>query len=251
VEAVDELKFRFPQQSLPVCKRAHGRHFSSNTGAYSRARSRLELDTAQLIADHVCDTLSPATPPSLGARRCFAFDCSTVLLQPEPALLGAFPGASNQHGESPFPVLHLALAHEMGSGMALRPQYGAKYGPKAVGEVPLAAPLLGRLPQRSIVLGDQNFGIFAFAWEAHQAGYGALLRLTKARFGALVKKGRPLGPGRWRLNWRPSKAERRKHPELPEDAQLSGWLMAQEVEHPEQGELTLYLFSTEEMGNEQ
>src|SRR5262249_32666042 len=56
---------------------------------------------------------------------------------------------------------------------------------------------------------------------------------------------------RWRLNWRPSKAERRKHPELPEDAQLSGWLMAQEGEHPEQGELTLYLFSTEEMGNEQ
>src|SRR5262245_33958524 len=127
-QAVDELKFRFPAVALPQCRRADGRRFSSNTGAYSRARKRMEVATANAVADHVSGTLIAAAPPLLGQRRCFAFDGSSVLLQPLPALRRAFPGATNQHGESPFPVLHLAVAHELSSGMTLRPEYGPKFG---------------------------------------------------------------------------------------------------------------------------
>jgi hypothetical protein len=250
-EAVDEFKLRFPEEALPDCSRAEGRDFSSNTGAYSRARARLELQTAGAVADHVSSTLIEAVPSFLGERRCFAFDGSSVLLQPLAALQQAYPGALNQHGQSPFPVLHLALAHEITTGMTLRPEYGPMYGPNAVGEIALARPLLKRLPKRALVLGDENFGIFVFAWQAEQAGHSALLRLTKKRFFALRKQGEKVGPGRWKLTWKPSKAERKKYPELPAEAQLDGWLMAVEVEHPKKGKLTLYLFSTEQLSNEQ
>jgi Transposase DDE domain len=249
-EAVDEFKFRFPEEALPDCRRAEQRAFSSNTGAYSRARSRMELSTACQVADHLSNTLIEAVPSFLGQRRCFAFDGTSVLLQPIEVLRKAYPGALNQHGESPFPVLHLAVAHELTTGMTLRPQYGPMYGPQAVGEIALARPLLRRLPGRSIVLGDENFGIFVFAWEAEQAGHTALLRLTRKRFSSLRKKAREVGPGRWELTWKPSAAERRKYPELPPDAQLRGWLMAVEVEHPKKGKLTLHLFATEELSNE-
>jgi hypothetical protein len=250
-EAVDEFKFRFPDAALPKCRRARKRGFSSKTGGYSRARSRLELDTACRVADHVADTLIAAVPSFYGGRRCFAFDGSSVLLQPIPALRAAYPGASNQHGQSPFPVLHLAVAHELTCGLALRPEYGPMYGPKAVGEIALARRLLARLPQRSITLGDQNFGIFVFAWEAAQAGHTALLRLTKKRFGSLRKRGVPVGPGRWEFTWRPSSAECKKYPQLPADACLRGWLIAQEIDHPEKGKIPLYLFATEDLPNEQ
>jgi hypothetical protein len=147
--------------------------------------------------------------------------------------------------------MHLALAHELTCGMALRPEYGAKFGPQAVGEVPLARPLLRRLPERSIVLGDRNFGIFAFAWEATQAGHTALLRLTRKRFESVRKKGQAVGPGRWEVTWRPSKKERKQHPGLPEDAQVRGWLICQEIDHPSKGKVQLYLFTTEGLSNEQ
>jgi hypothetical protein len=250
-QAVDELKFRFPPAALPDCRRAQGRRFSSNTGAYSRARSRMELQTAEAVADHVSGTLINAVPSFLGQRRCFVFDGSSVLLPPLPALRQAYPGATNQHGESPFPVLHLAVAHELTCGMALRPEYGPMYGPLAEGEIALSRRLMKRLPENSMVLGDQNFGIFAFAWEATQAGHAALLRLTKRRFNSMVKKARGVGPGRWELTWRPSACEREKYPQLPADAQVRGWLIAKEIDHPQDGKTQLYLFVTEDLSNEQ
>lgn len=250
-QAVDEFKLRFPAEALPRCRYAEGRCFSSNNGAYSSARSRLQLETACAVADHVSDTLLHVIPPLVGQRRCFAFDGTTVLLQPVAALRQAYPGATNQHGESPFPVLHLALAHETTSGLTLRPEYGPKYGPNAQGEVALARRLLHRLPAHSLVLGDGNFGIFAFAWEAQQAGHSVLLRLTKARFQSLVRKAKAVGSGKWELTWKPSAAEKRKYPELPAVAQVDGFLLAVEVDHPKKGKMTLYLFTMEDVSKEQ
>lgn len=250
-QAVDEFKFRFPAPALPGCSRAHGRAFSSNTGAYSRARSRLGLDTARHVADHVSDTLINAVPSLLAGRRCFAFDGTTVLLPPLAALRQAYPGALNRRGESPFPVLHLAVAHELTCGMALRPEYGPMYGPRAAGAVALARPLLARLPARSLVLGDGNFGIFAFAWEAHRAGHTVLVRLSSTRSRRLRRGSKAVGPGRWEVAWRPSPQERTKYPGLPPGAPLHGWLIAKEIHHPEKGRVEIYLFTTEDLSNEQ
>ncbi len=185
-------------------------------------------------------------PRSWHDRRVFLLDGSTVQLAPTAALRAAFPPASNQHGTSAWPILHLAVAHELSSGLAAIPEYGPKYGPRAVSELALASRLLGRLPAGSILLADRNFGVFAFAWAAGRAGHEVLTRLTESRFRALSRKAEPAGPGRWRLDWRPSAWDRKSHPELPQEAALLGWLHEVRVS----GELTLWLFTTLEATGE-
>jgi hypothetical protein len=90
------------------------------------------------------------------------------------------------------------------------------------------------------MLADRNFGVFAFAWAATQEGHDALLRLTKGRFNALVKKAKPAGAGKWELTWRPSAWDRKAHPELPPGAEVKGWLHEVKVSE----KLTLWLFTT-------
>src|SRR5262249_26339846 len=131
-------------------------------------------------------------------------------------------------------------AHELASGLAALPEYGPMYGPQARSELSLAGGLLPRLPERSILLGDRNFGVFAFAWAAVEAGHDVLLRLSAPRFKALLKKAKAVAEGKWELTWRPSAWDRKSHPELPEGAEVKGWL--HEVKVSEQ--LTLWLFTT-------
>lgn len=114
------------------------------------------------------------------------------------------------------------------------------YGRQAAGEIALAKGLLARLPERSILLADRNFGIFAFAHAAVQAKQDALLRLTQKRFNAPVKGARRVGPGKWALDWRPSRWDRSAHPDLPGDAAVTGWLYEVRVSE----RLRLWLFAT-------
>jgi hypothetical protein len=239
-DAVAELVLRFPPQALPDCQRTRDRSCSTNTAAYSQARSDLDRRILDAAADQVFDSLIDTYPPSWHHRRAFLLDGSTITLAPTPALRAAYPPAQNQYGPSHWPVLHLAVAHELASGLALCPAFGPMYGPNAVGEIALATALLGRLPPRSILLADRNFGIFAFAQAAVRAGHDVLLRLTAKRFGALRKQATAVGPGQWALTWRPSRWDRRAHPDLPAAAAVTVWL--HEVRVSER--LTLWLVTT-------
>lgn len=239
-DAVAEFVLRFPPQAMPNCKRARENNLSTNSGAYSSARSGLDRRVLYWAADHVFDSLVDTYPPCWRGRRAFLLDGSTLQLAPTPQLRKAFPPASNQHGQSHWPILHLVVAHELQSGLAVFPQLGPMYGPQAVGEIALAKGLLDRLPERSILLADRNFGIFAFAHAARRANHDVLLRLTQKRFEALRKQARPAGEGRWELDWRPSRWDRAAQPDLPEDAAVRGWLHQVRVSE----RLTLWLFET-------
>jgi hypothetical protein len=239
-EAVAEFVLRFPPQAMPDCKRARENNLSTHSGAYSSARSGLDKSVLLWAADHVFDSLVDTYPPSFRGRRGFLLDGSTLQLAPTPQLRKAFPPASNQHGQSHWPILHLVVAHELQSGLAVLPQFGPMYGPQAVGEIALAKGLLRRLPERSILLADRNFGIFAFAHAAVEANHDVLLRLTQKRFESLRKQAKPAGAGKWELSWRPSRWDRQGQPGLPADAVVKGWLHEVRVsEH-----LTLWLFET-------
>jgi hypothetical protein len=239
-DAVAEFVLRFPPPARPDCRRARDGTLSANTGAYAAARGRLDPAVLRWAADHAYDSLVDAYPPSWRGRRAFLLDGSTAQLAPTPELRAAYPPASNQHGSSHWPLLHLLVAHELRSGLAVLPEFGPKYGPGARSELELSLGLLPRLPAGSIVLADRNFGVFAFAWAAAAAGHDVLVRLTAARFNALRKKARQVGAGRWELTWRPSAWDRKAHPGLPEGAAVRGWL--HEVQVSER--LTLWLFTT-------
>jgi hypothetical protein len=225
---------------LPPNRRIDGRTLSTNTAAYSNARSRLRADIPDAVADHVFDTLAAATPPSFGDRRAFIVDGTTVTLAATAELTRAFPPATNGSGTSAWPVWHWVVAHELASGCALRPEAGPMYGPGAVSELALATRLLPRIPARSVLLADRNFGVFAFTYAAKGAGHDVVTRLTQPRFRAWVKSAKVVGPGVWKLCWEPSRWDRKSHPDLPADARVSVWL--HEVVISES--LTLWLVTT-------
>jgi hypothetical protein len=225
---------------LPARRRVLEQTLSSNTGAYSRARSRLDPQVAEVIADHVYQTLVAAAPPSWQERRVFILDGTTITLAPTPELKKSFPPARNQHGASAWPVCQLLVAHELASGCAIRPELGAMYGPEAVSELTLASRLLPRLPAKSVVLADRNFGVFAFCRAAVVAGHDVVVRLSESRFRSLQRQASPLGSGTWTHQWTPSRYDRAAHPELPADASLAVYLYEVKVSD----ELTLRLVTT-------
>jgi hypothetical protein len=241
-EAVSEL-FRL-KDHLPPNRRITEETLSANTGAYSQARSRLHPEVTEAICDHVFRTLMEGSPPAWEGRRVFLLDGTTSALASVQRLRQEFPPATNQHRSSPWPILHWAVAHELSSACATRPEIGAKYGPAAVSEVTLAIRLLPRLVPHSVVMADRNFGVFAFFHAAQAAGHDVVTRLTEVRFRALVKQARPLEPGRWELLWKPSAADRRKHPELPANACLKVQLHQVEVITSEGNPLILFLVTT-------
>lgn len=212
---------------------------SANTGAYSQARARLDTTLARTVADHVTTTLLQPTTPDEPAPRAFILDGTTLQLTHTPELCAAFPPASNQHGASHWPILHLLVAHELNTGLALRPEFGPMYGPNAQSELSLARRIIPRLPPDALILADRNFGVFAVAHAAQSSGRGVLVRLTEARFRSLRKSARLEEPGRWELAWHPTPQERKSHG-LGADAEVTGWLHEVRVNPA----LTLWLFAT-------
>jgi hypothetical protein len=116
------------------------------------------------------------------------------------------------------------------------------YGAKAVGEQQLAREALQRLPADAIVLGDGDFGIFAFAHAVQQTQRSILFRLTAARAGKVLS-GKGLRPGRRRkVKWTASRWDRDANPGLPESAWVQGWMAA--CRNPGRKEEMLYFFTT-------
>lgn len=197
-------------------RRVREKTLSANTGAYSRARTRLKVEVTDWVANHIFETLVSASPPSLAGRRVFLLDGTTIPLAPTAELKAAFPPANNQHGPTVWPIAQLLVAHELESGCALLPEIGAMYGTEAISEIEQAKQILQRLPTSSLLLADCNFGVFAMVHAGVQARQDVLFRLTKSRFGSLVKNAQPLPSDtihcrRWRLDWKPSAHERSAH----------------------------------------
>jgi hypothetical protein len=199
-------------------KRVQNQTLSSNSSAYSRARSRLDGSVTDAVADHVYEKIVGAMKPSLGDRRAFIIDGTTTALQSSDELRKQWPAGTNQHGPGTWPICQLVVAHELASGAALRPEVGAMYGPGAVSELELSRRLLHRIPANSMVMGDKNFGVFYFVYAAAQAGHEVLVRLTERRYLCLKRSAKQVGPGRWTLTWKPSRWECRAHPDLAADA---------------------------------
>ena len=138
----------------------------------------------------------------------------------------------------------IIVAHDLNTGLAMRPQWGPMNGDNAVSEQGLLEQAIDRLPAGSIVLGDANFGVFSVAYAATQRGHPVVLRLTTARARALAKEDLRDGMDR-RIRWQPSPHERRHHPGLPADAGVEGRLIVRQVQ-PSNGHapFLLALFTT-------
>ena len=230
--AVSELLRGLPASFWPnPCKRLldcqrHKAFLSGNTAAYNTARQELPSAVVESCCDHIFKQLIAETRGYLPPldRRAFIFDGTSVELPPTEDLRRAYPPGSNQYSPSHWPLLRMLVAHDLQTGLALRPQWGPMNGKQAVSEQQLLETAIDRLPEASLVMGDANFGVFSVAYAAQQRGHAVLLRLTAQR--ALHLTGGPLQDGIDRpITWKPSRWDRRSHPNLPKNACVHGRLL--------------------------
>jgi hypothetical protein len=253
--AVLELLRGLPASFWPrPCKRIrdwqqNGKAPSSNTGAYNQARQALPLLLVQKSCDRIFDELNARFDNS-GAHkqnRMFLLDGSTIRAAHTPALCKTYPPGSNQYREGHWPLLRVLVAHDIHTGLAMRPEWGPVHGAERVSEQELLERAVDRLPSEATVLADCNFGVFSVAYIATQHQRPVLLRLTSARAQRLA--GEPLRDGiHRRITWTPTRADRGSHPQLPEDACVEGRLIVRRVQPDSGGKpFLLALFTTLEL----
>jgi hypothetical protein len=126
----------------------------------------------------------------------------------------------------------------------MRPEWGPVNGKQAVSEQVLLERAMDRLPPRAIVVGDANFGVFSVAHAATQRQHPVVLRLTVQRARSMA--GEALRDGIDRaLVWKPTAADRKKHPELPAAASVTGRLQVRKVQpNDHSAPFLLALFTT-------
>jgi hypothetical protein len=237
---------------LSLCKRVQDKRIALSTGGYCQARQRLPKLLVSRSMDELIERLRSRlleSAPVL-AQRVYLLDGSSLQLEHEPELLGAYPLARNPRCKSHWPVLRFVVLHDLETALAERPEWGPMNGPEAVSEQALAERAMQPVPAGSVIVGDRNFGIFSTAYGAQQRGLGAVLRLTEVRAKALL--GRPISiQGDYAVCWRPSRWDGGKTKRAwAADASLPGRLIAWRVGRGKHQQW-LYLFTTLSLPAEQ
>ena len=243
-EAVQQVAQGALGDMLPPEKRVREQRVSSNTGALSRARKRLPLQVVEETCDQIFAHLMKPVEAATLLENLFLIDGSSMRLAHTASLVEAYPLGSNQHGGAHWPVIRVLVAHHLGSGLAARPCWGPMHGTEAVSEQGLVEQMMARLPAGATLMADRNFAVFSVAWNAQQHQYSVLFRITEERARRIA--GQVLPPaGRERpIEWRPSRDDRRAHPELPADAWVRGRLIVAHIKGENGERLKLYLFTT-------
>lgn len=250
--AVLELLRGLPADFWPrPCKRLRDweenpKALASYTGGYNQARQQLPVSVVAGCSDRIFDQLIQHTKGTLAGagRRAFFFDGSTLRTPHTELLRQMYPPGSNQYGESYWPLLRMLVAHDLYTGLAMRPEWGPENGPNSVSEQALLERAMERLPSGAVVVGDANFGVFSVAHTADQRKHPVLLRLTPLRAQHLL--GESLRDGIERtIEWRPTREDRRSHPDLARDACVRGRVLVRQVA-PDNGDdpFLLALFTT-------
>ena len=226
---------------LSRCARAQQKRISRNTGGYSHARQRLpKLLCRQVLAELITRLREILNPG--GGRTAYLLDGSSLELEASPSLRRVYPPGMNRHGNAHWPVLRIAVLHELETGLAQEPCWGPMYGTGAVSEQQLADQMMKVLVPGSVVVGDRNFGVFSIAWQARQRGLDVVIRMTTER--ARKVAGEPISTeGERPVRWAASRFDGRRQGGMPEGAAVEGRLLAMRIGKGQSKEW-LYLFTT-------
>jgi len=103
----------------PDNRRLDEQTLSSKSSAYAGARERLGLPTAKHLFDRVVESIThPKVAFGVRPRQTFILDDTTITLSPTEQLRSEFPLATNQHGESVWPIMLMFVAHDLETGCA-------------------------------------------------------------------------------------------------------------------------------------
>ena len=226
----------------PNSARARSGQLSARPSGFEYARHSIPLDMvkeAALHLTHEAKALIGSNGPSI-----LLLDGSTLTPAHSPGLASEFPPAVNQHGESHWPVVLTVVAHDLATGLATIPEWGAMYGPNSVSELDLALRLVSRLPEDCMVVADRGFGIFRMAWELRHRRF--LLRVTDSRTKPRLGPESDLGVESDQIiTWKPSRHDLKKHPELPNDSSVTGRMVVCHISEPSGNRVRVCLFTSD------
>ena len=174
----------------------------------------------------------------------FLLDGSSIQLPHTPELVREYPPHSNQFAVSHWPLMRVLVAHDVVSGLAVRPCWGPLTGAGAVSEQGLAKEIMGRLPAGCGVMGDRNFGVFSMAYHASGQNHPCLFRLTQARARKLNGGATPNAKTDKPVRWIASRDDRRNNPELAEQSYVEGRLVVVKTRGVGGQPQKLYFFTT-------
>lgn len=234
---------------LEPCQRVREEKISSYTGGYCQARQKLPKLLCRQVSEEIVERLRQVLGEAeSGPGDVFVLDGSSLELEHCRELVRCYPPAVNQHGRAHWPVVRIVVAHDVKTGMAQPPCWGAMYGAAAVSEQELAEKLMASLPERSTVMGDRNFGVFWVAWAAQQRNLGVVLRLTDVRARKLA--GGITHPGEYQVVWKASRWDGGKLHRFDQDVAIAGRLIAVRVGRGKSKQW-LYLFTTTNLSVEE
>lgn len=210
---------------FPDNKRVREGSLSNNPSAFSKARGKLSVQQAEHFCDRVAKAIIEQQRPLLQSPPIYVVDGTSIALSPTSELTEVYPPSTNQFGQTVWPIMMLTVAHELTSGAALRPEFGAKFGSDPTSEAEQIETLAKRIPPGAILLADSNYGIFRVCYRCHfQAQQEVLFRLTNARFKAMRREAKLIacedGLEHSQLDWKPSPKDRMNNPDLPQDSMI-------------------------------
>ena len=241
---------------LNSCKRVQENKIGLSTGGYCQARARLPKLWVSQTMNELIEKLRGRLLESQAELpyRVYLLDGSSLQLEHTHELVEEYPPVINQHGQSHWPMLKIVVLHDLETGLAERPYWGAMNGRKAVSEQALADRAMQHVPGGSVIVGDRNFGIFATAYGAHKAGQKCIVRLTAVRAKSLMG-GSIAREGDYSVRWRASRWDGRKkgNPQpapWPAGASVEGRLIVVRVGRGKKKQW-LYLFTTTSLSGEE
>jgi len=225
----------------PESSRARRGVLSLHASGYDYARRRIPLPLVMAASDMIFGE-AQALLRSKPEGNWYLIDGSSLTVARTASLAKAFPPASN-HGEIHWLNVKVAVAHDLYSGMSMRPEWGPMHGPDAVSEQAMAHKLIERLPPGCGVIADRNFGILQVAYALRDRPM--LIRLTDVRAKSLLKGKGPLEQDADMLyEWRPSAWERSHHKEF-RDMVVPGRIVVRHVFGPKGQKVRVCLFTND------
>lgn len=242
LEACDALSSGAFVDIAGDCKRTRNGEISNHTGGYSLARTGLAVDTAREVSDELFEWLSVEEEQESdeNERPLYAVDGATVELSRTKELVRKYPPCERGY----YPMLRMVVCHDLRSGLAVRPEYGAFSGKRQKSEVQLVRDMFSRLPENGVFIGDRAYGIFSVVHCAQSLNRDVIFRLTNDRAKKILGK-EPRHGIDTPVIWKASHHDRAKNPEFSKNTEVQGRVICLNVTPNTGGKsVPLYVFTT-------
>lgn len=219
------------------------RELSANSGGLCRARQRLKLEQVESACNLISSELLRLSGGTRWhGKRAYLLDGTSFTVRRTKESFAKYSPKKDSRRVPQTSQVKCSCIVDLFTGVAVSPGFGPLAGADAVGETTLGKQMLERLAEPGVVIADAGFGIFGVTWAAHKRKHDVLVRLSKTR--AAYIKGARLESNDFdaAVQWRVK--DRKNHPEIPEDATISGRLIKKTIRRDGYRPLTLFFFTT-------